>query len=271
MTERSYVLGTDASEVERLSLQHQVWRPRMLSAFKRAGLKAGQVVLDVGAGPGFASIDLAEIVGPTGRVVSLERSTRFCEAACAAARRFGLDQLEVRETDVVKEGFGDAVADAAWCRWVLCFASDPGAVVSHIASALKPGGLAIFHEYGAYETWKLAPPRDELTRFVQETMARWRAAGGEPNIALKLPHLLRSQGLEILWLEPIVHCIPADHVIAQWPLGYWRHDVSRRREAGAAAAEDVLKLIDRLSTSATDWLITPMVLEIAARRIRDVA
>jgi tRNA(1-methyladenosine) methyltransferase and related methyltransferases len=37
----------------------------------------GKRVLDVGAGPGYAAIDLAEIVGPTGEVVALERSQNF--------------------------------------------------------------------------------------------------------------------------------------------------------------------------------------------------
>jgi ubiquinone/menaquinone biosynthesis C-methylase UbiE len=65
--EKDYVLGTDEAEIERLGLQHRVWRPRMLDAFRRAGIRPGLTVLDVGAGPGFASVDLAELsVRPDG-------------------------------------------------------------------------------------------------------------------------------------------------------------------------------------------------------------
>ena len=80
MTERDYVLGTEDDEVARLGLQHRVWRPRMLDAWARAGINVGQTVLDVGCGPGYATVDLAEIVGPSGKIVAVERSQRFLDA-----------------------------------------------------------------------------------------------------------------------------------------------------------------------------------------------
>lgn len=78
--ERDYVLGTHEEELARLGLQHRVWRPVVLDCWQRAGLTAGKRVLDVGAGPGYAAIDLAEIVGSTGEVVALERSQNFVRA-----------------------------------------------------------------------------------------------------------------------------------------------------------------------------------------------
>src|SRR5690606_12052613 len=69
VAERTYFLGTHDEELERLGLQHRVWRPTVLECWRRAGIGPGSKVLDVGAGPGFAAADLADIVGPTGRVV----------------------------------------------------------------------------------------------------------------------------------------------------------------------------------------------------------
>src|SRR4051812_15986075 len=69
MNDRDYVLGTHDEEVERLGLQHSVWRAKALDGWRRAGIGAGMTVLDVGAGPGFAATDLAEIVGAEGRVI----------------------------------------------------------------------------------------------------------------------------------------------------------------------------------------------------------
>lgn len=37
----------------------------------------GQTLLDVGCGPGYTTLDLAEKVGPEGRVVGVDRSRRF--------------------------------------------------------------------------------------------------------------------------------------------------------------------------------------------------
>ena len=52
-------------------------------------------MLDVGCGPGFAAMDLARVVGPSGRVVGLERSGTYVNAGNAFARQAGLDQLEL--------------------------------------------------------------------------------------------------------------------------------------------------------------------------------
>src|SRR5437867_13080004 len=78
--ERDYVLGTHDEELARLGLQHRVWRPVVLDCWQRAGITVGKRVLDVGAGPGYATVDLAEIVGPPGEVVALERSNKFVRA-----------------------------------------------------------------------------------------------------------------------------------------------------------------------------------------------
>ena len=64
-----YILGTHDEEVARLGLQHRVWRTVALDCWSRAGITAGSKVVDVGAGPGYATVDLAEIVGPTGEVL----------------------------------------------------------------------------------------------------------------------------------------------------------------------------------------------------------
>ena len=77
LMERDYVLGTHDEELARLGLQHRVWRPVVLDCWQKAGITVGKRVLDVGAGPGYATVDLAEIVGPTGEVVALERSANF--------------------------------------------------------------------------------------------------------------------------------------------------------------------------------------------------
>ena len=146
--ERDYVLGTHEEELERLGVQHQAWRPVVLDCWKQAGVTAGSKVLDVGAGPGYATVDLAEIVGPSGRVVAVERSGNFVEAIKNSARKGGLSNVEVHELDLMNDDLPGGPYDFAWCRWVLCFVSDPELVVKKIANVLRRRGRAIFHEYG---------------------------------------------------------------------------------------------------------------------------
>jgi hypothetical protein len=60
---RDYVLGTHQAEIDRLGLQHQVWRPHMLDAWSRAGMTRGSKVIDFGAGPGYALLPLMTDIG----------------------------------------------------------------------------------------------------------------------------------------------------------------------------------------------------------------
>src|SRR3989449_548005 len=87
--DRDYLLGTHDEELARLALQHRVWRPRALDAWRRAGFTVGQTLIDVGCGPCYASLDLAEMVGPSGRIVAIDRSRRFLDALEAARRGRG--------------------------------------------------------------------------------------------------------------------------------------------------------------------------------------
>ena len=117
--EKDYILGTHDDEIERLGLQHRVWRPYVTDAWHRAGFAAGQTLLDIGCGPGYASLDLAEITGPTGKIHAFDRSRRFLNALDAAARARGLANITAEEIDLDLGALPDAHADGAWCRWVL--------------------------------------------------------------------------------------------------------------------------------------------------------
>src|SRR5262245_17883632 len=100
MSDSEYVLGTDAVEIERLGLQHRVWRPYVLDAWRRAGIGPGHTVLDLGCGPGHASLDLAMEVGPTGHVIAIDQSRRFLDHLDGRARAAGLSNIRIVESDL---------------------------------------------------------------------------------------------------------------------------------------------------------------------------
>ena len=91
--DRDYVLGTHDEEIERLGLQHNVWRPRAMAAWQRGGFTVGQTLIDVGCGPGYATLDLAELVGAHGRIVAVDRSRRFLDTLDALETTFKQNML----------------------------------------------------------------------------------------------------------------------------------------------------------------------------------
>src|SRR5881396_2606697 len=268
-TDRDYILGTHEEEISRLGLQHGVWRPVALDCWKRAGITAGKRVLDVGAGPGYATVDLAEIVGPSGRVLALERSARFLAVAREACAARGLSNVEFREMDLMSTPLEASGFDATWCRWVAAFVSSPRRLVEAVAGALRPGGVALFHEYAAYGSWRLAPRGAALESFVSEVTTSWRASGGEPDIALELPRLLQGAGFRLRQAKPLVFALRPGDFMWRWPASFVEIHVRRQLEAGAfekAWADSVLRELRAAEADPASLMITPLVLEIIAER-----
>ena len=267
--ENEYVLGTHDAENARLLLQHRIWRPRALDAWRRAGFTVGQMLLDVGCGPGHAAVDLAEIVGPAGRIVAIDCSRRFLDTLEATRRHRGLDQITPLELDLNVAGPPPGAADGAWARWIFAFVQHPRELLARIREALKPGGVLVIHEYFDYRTWRLAPRAPEIEEFVQAAMASWRAAGGEPDIGLALPGWLAELGFTTTSLRPILDVVPASNFVWQWPAGYIRVGLARLVELGQMPAERARVIADVLTAREADphtLMVTPALLELIAVR-----
>src|SRR5262245_45349242 len=72
MAEGSYIIRGGVEGRERLRLLSRILRPTTLALFDRAGVRPGMCCVDVGCGGGDVTLDLARLVGPTGRVVGID-------------------------------------------------------------------------------------------------------------------------------------------------------------------------------------------------------
>jgi SAM-dependent methyltransferase len=102
-------------------------------------VRPGARVLDVAAGAGDQTLDLAQRVGPTGAVVATDLSPAILELAQANARRSGFANVETRAADGERLGVDTAAFDAAVCRLGLMFFPDPLQGLREMHRALKPG------------------------------------------------------------------------------------------------------------------------------------
>lgn len=271
MTERSvhgenYVLGTDQAELDRLGFQHGVWRDAALDAWSRAGIKTGHTVLDIGCGPGFASADLAQIVGPTGHVLAIDKAPRYL--ATTTAR--GVQQITARACDLDTEELPiTGHVDAAWARWVFCFLRNPRGLVEKVARAIAPGGVFIAHEYFHYTSWRGHPAMPENDEFVDAVMASWRADGGEPNIAFPLVRWLDELGFDIVATIPRVYAASPGEPHFQWVKHFAHTGPHRLVELGFLPADRpaaIAAAYARQEATPASRIVTPAVLEIIARR-----
>ena len=268
--ERDYVLGTHDEELARLGLQHRVWRPVVLDCWRKAGITVGSRVLDIGAGPGFATIDLAEIVGQAGQVVALERSNNFVNATKKAVRARSLTNVKIHELDLMTDNFPEDEFDFSWCRWVLSFVSDPALLVQKLGNAMRKGSISIFHEYGHYETWRFFPRIPSQEKFREHVITTWRESGGEPDSAPGLPALLSANGFVIRSAAPLIFCVRPNDYMWQWPATFIAIYLPRLIEMGRIDQKFADKLRADLASAEANrnsLMITPLVLEIVAEKL----
>jgi len=267
--QNEYVLGTHDEEIVRLGLQHRVWRPRVLDAWQRAGFSRGQTILDIGCGPGYAALDLAGIVGPSGTVVAIDKSARFIGALGTAQKERNLTNIQRHQSDFNQPGFPLVKADAAWARWVFAFVRHPKDLLERVAGALKPGGVFVLHEYLDYSTWRQAPRLPELEEYVAAVIKSWRDEGGEPDIALQLPSWLSELGFELLSLKPLIDVVPPTNPVWEWLEAFVRVGLPRLVEIGrmtSLRAQEITVAFDARKADPGILMVSPAVLEIIALR-----
>ncbi len=269
-SQTDYVLGTNADEFERLSFQHGVWKSTVLDCWRRAGIQAGDSVLDVGCGPGFATLDLATVVGPTGQVIGLERSLNFSKAARDGVIAKGLHNVTIHSVDLMEKELPVQGMDFAWCRWVASFVSSPMTLVQNIHGALRPGGTAIFFEYLDYGSWKMLPHEPMVLEFVHRVMTSWRETGSEPDVAPALVGALHTLGFTLVSARPHIFCARPGEPVWQWLEGFMRVNTQRSLDNSTVSptwAKEFYARLDEAKQSKSSMMTSPLLLEIVAKRM----
>src|SRR5436190_20080900 len=86
----TYVLATGDEGARRLRVLHDVHGPDSERLLRRAGLKPGMRVADIGCGTGMVSAWIAAQVGPDGELIGVDASAGQVALARAEAERRGL-------------------------------------------------------------------------------------------------------------------------------------------------------------------------------------
>jgi len=267
--EKAYVLGTHDAEIERLGIQHRVWRARALEGWSRAGFTVGHRIIDVGCGPGYATADLAELVGSSGEIVSIDRSERFLEVVRRTAELRGLP-VKTLSIDFAEGGVPPLDADGAWVRWVFAFVPRPQELLRSIHAALKPGGRLVVHEYFDYRTWRLSPRDEYFERFVDAVMKSWREEGGEPDVGLDLPRWMRELGFEVAWRQFSDMIRPHDP-FWQWPRAFIETGLQQMIDLGRVTRDEAVRVraaFERVTTDPHAHMVIPSVVELVATKPR---
>jgi len=270
--EKAYLLGTQDDETRRLGFQHRVWAEYAFAIWERASFGPGQTIVDLGCGPGFASMDLASLVGPNGRIIALDESKRFISQLDTTRKLLGLDQIETRVGDVQKIELPPAGIDGAYARWVLCFVRNPEAVVARVAKALKPGGALAVMDYYNYPAFTFAPRSAALDRVARAVVESWKSHDGDLDIMLQVPELMSRHGLTVVDVKPIVRIARPGTALWDWPASFFRTYLQVLVEGGFLSTDDRKAFEEEWksrSENPDSILSTPPMLEVIGRKSTD--
>ncbi|MBI3790947.1 MAG: methyltransferase domain-containing protein [Gemmatimonadetes bacterium] len=188
-----YVMGYDDRERRRLQLQAAIINPTTDQLLRRAGLRAGMRVLDIGSGVGDVALVAARIVGPTGHVTACDLDERALAVLTERATAEGITHVQTVAGDV------NALAqprtfDAATGRHILIHLADPLAMIRAVMSHVKPGGLVEFQEFDfsvLHPAYPPTPLRDQAVAIFRDFFALARHG----NMGTRLPALFLQAGL----------------------------------------------------------------------------
>jgi SAM-dependent methyltransferase len=176
-------------------------------ARERAGIAQGERVLDVGCGCGGTTIELAQAVGPAGRVVALDVSApmlaRARERASAAALA---ERIEWRLGDAQTEPLEPGGFDCLFSRFGVMFFEDPVGAFGNLRRALRPGGRLAFVCWQARERnpWMTRPVLAAVQHLAFPPPPPPDAPGpfafGDPS---RVRAILERAGFEAVELEPV--------------------------------------------------------------------
>jgi arsenite methyltransferase len=107
---------------------------------RHAGLRPGEVVVDLGSGAGMDSFLAANEVGPGGRVYGFDMTPAMIRRARENASRGGYQNVTFDEAQIESLPLATATADAAISNCVINLSPDKPAVFTEIFRTLKPGG-----------------------------------------------------------------------------------------------------------------------------------
>jgi SAM-dependent methyltransferase len=190
----TYALGHSEAELQRLVRQAQLVGGISERLLREAGLREGMRVLDLGSGAGDISMLAADIIGPTGSVLGIDRNQQAVELARHRAREAGYSQITFKVCPV--EDLGETAAfDFAVGRYVLIHQADPLGFLRSAARAVRPGGLIAFHENTPSIPARSYPPLELYDRLADliAVAAAFNLPHGD--IALRAPALFRDAGL----------------------------------------------------------------------------
>lgn len=241
-----YILGVNQTELERLQFQHYVWKNVTNNFFQRINIQKSWKCLDVGAGPGFAAMDLRKIVGVEGEVTALEPSEFYLNYFKDECKKNKYQNIKFIQSKLENVNLENEYYDLIYLRWVIDFVPEPEKFLLKLLNALKKGGVIAIQDY-AYEGVALFPKGGAFDNIADAVRAYWRAGGGDPYFTVKIPSIFRQNHIELVEYKPVSMAGDKDSGVIEWAHRFFIVHLRKMAEIKVISQKEADALLE-------DWL-----------------
>lgn len=222
------------------------------AAYLLPELRPGMTVLDVGAGPGTISTDLAAIVAP-GRVRAIDASADVVAHAEADRVALGIENLSYAVDDAYALSSEDGAWDVVHAHQVLQHLTRPVDALREFRRVVAPGGVVAVRDvdYEGTIWWPRVPGLDEWREVY---LAAHRGTSGDPAAGRQLKAWARAAGFAEVRSSASIWLFETADARAWWG-GAWAD-----RALHSSFADNVLRLgiadraaLERISDAWREW------------------
>jgi SAM-dependent methyltransferase len=265
-----YILDGSDDDLRRLLGIAQLLEGMARRAFLRAEVEEGWTAIECGCGPIGALAIMAEIVGPSGRVVGVDFGEPAVQRARSVLATLELENAQVFAADVHDLDVGDLGGpfDLAYTRCFLMHQSDPAHTLARIAELVRPGGWIIVQEPLRSPAPHSHPPVEALGAY-WELMHELAERVGVPHRTTNdLQRAAQNAGLEVVSVDGFFTIITGD-------LGFDLHGGTlaamrdRAIQLGVASEQEIDELAGAIGAgraAGAEWVSSPFFLDLALRK-----
>ena len=121
--------------------------PSEAEIVRAIGILPGDIVADIGCGPGFLTIPAAQATGPLGRVDAIDVEHSMLEIVRQRATAIGLTNIVSHVPSTANVPLANESVDVAVCSLLLHDLDDPEAMLQEIARITRPSGKVAIVEW----------------------------------------------------------------------------------------------------------------------------
>lgn len=251
-----YFLKTGNDDRERLTIVSKLYNPNAFRFMKKAGLKAGMIVLEIGAGTGHMAVEVAKEIGPRGKIVVSDKSEDQLKVAQEIAYNAGIRNAEFLKLDIDQDliKFQEEF-DCVYGRWIVEFSQNPDMVLQHIFRSLKKGGIFAYEGVDVSDREYFSYPYSPLVEQWFHLIHRnWQAHNMDYKFIKRLYGMLKSSyNMQEINIEASQAILTSSYEKAVLRLGLMsgRESYLENKLITAGALDDMLADLYKLEQSDT--------------------